>query len=269
MLKFKELRFELRASYAFIERAVNLLRRYFGWELVFLTYTIVNALTIGFIGVSSGQPKQVLYLVIGAVLWGFLSLIFHDLSENIAWERWEGTIEYTLMAPIRRFTHLAGNCMATVIYGLIRTIIVLLIVAMFLDIDLGKADLFAAAVILALSSVSFIGMGLIGGVLPLLSPEKGPQATHIMQALILLVSGVYYEISILPPWLQVISRFSPATYTLVAMRKALLEGAGLYELRSYALILLIMGVVLIPIGYLGFCIGEQHARRAGKLSRSG
>ena len=260
---------ESKAIVAFLERAINLSKRYIGWELVFLTYTLVNSLTIGLIGVSSGDPQRVLYLVIGAVLWSFLSLIFHDLSENIAWERWEGTIEYTLMAPVRRAVHLGGNCFATVVYGLFRTAIVLLLVAFFLKINLANANLAAVAVILALSSLSFIGLGLIGAILPLLSPEKGPQATHIIQALILLVSGVYYEVEILPHWMQFFSKLSPATYTLKAMRLALLEGAGLYELRGYILTLLVMGVILIPIGYIGFKIGEKHARRHGKLSRNG
>ncbi|MCD4786441.1 MAG: ABC transporter permease [Candidatus Eremiobacteraeota bacterium] len=272
MLKLKKrspVIMELRASVAFFERMMNLMRRYIGWEIVFLAYTLVNCLTIGLIGVSSGDPQRVLYLVIGAILWGFLSLIFHELSENIAWERWEGTIEHTLMAPILRATHLAGNCIATVIYGLARTALILVVVSMFLKVNLGNANLFAASVILAVSSLSFIGLGLIGGILPLLSPEKGPQATHIIQALILLVSGVYYEIEVLPRWLQFFSKISPATYTLKAMRLALLEGKGISDLKGYIIILLVMGIVLIPIGYIGFRIAENYARRAGKLSRSG
>lgn len=272
MLKLKKrspIMRELRASVAFFERMMNLMRRYIAWEIVFLVYNLVNCLTIGLIGVSSGDPKRVLYLVIGAVLWGFLSLIFEDLSQSIAWERWEGTIEHTLMAPILRATHLAGNCIATVIYGLIRTALILVVVAMFLKINLGNANLFAASVILVVSSLSFIGLGLIGGILPLLSPEKGPQATHIIQALILLVSGVYYEIEILPPWLQFFSKISPATYTLKAMRLALLEDKGISDLKGYIIILLVMGIVLIPIGYIGFRIAENYARRAGKLSRNG
>jgi len=261
--------YELKASVAFLERALNLMKRYIGWELVWMTYTLVNALTIGLIGVSSGDPKRVLYLVVGAVLWGFLSLIFHDLAENIAWERWEGTIEYTLMAPIHRITHLAGSCFATTVYGLVRTAIILIVVALFLKINLVNANFTSVAVILTLSSFSFIGLGLVGAVLPLLSPEKGPQATHIIQALILLVSGVYYEVEILPQWMQLLSKLSPATYTLKAMRLALLEGAGLYELRGYIFVLLLMGAILIPLGYFFFRMGEKYARTHGKLSRNG
>lgn len=87
---------EFRRSFALVERNFNLIKRYLGWEIVFLIYTIVNTLTIAFIGLSpdgSGQDR-VLYLVVGALLWGFLSVLFHEVAESVQWERWEGTIEY-------------------------------------------------------------------------------------------------------------------------------------------------------------------------------
>jgi ABC-2 type transport system permease protein len=260
---------ELKASFAFVERNLNLMKRYMGWEIVFLTYTVVNALSIAFIGVAMGDQRKVLYLVVGAVLWGFLSLLFHDISESIAWERWEGTIEYTLMAPISRLTHLLGSSLSTILYGLLRTIIILLIVAQFMDLSLRNANLLTAAVILAVSSLSFIGLGFLGAVLPLISPEKGPQATHILQAVILLISGVYYEIEVLPAWLQPFSNLSPATYTLKAMRLALLEGATLQMLWKPLLLLVAMGLVLLPLGFYTFQVGERYARRTGRLSRNG
>ena len=78
------------------------------------------------------------------------------------------------------------------------TCTVLIIVAQFLDLNVENENILAAAVILAISSLSFIWLGFLGAVLPLLSPEKGTQATHILQALILPVSGVCCETDVLP-----------------------------------------------------------------------
>jgi ABC-2 type transport system permease protein len=265
----QDIRREIKGLYAFIELNTNLLKRYIAWEVVFFNYAIVNALTIGLIGIAAGSAEKTLYLVIGAVLWSFLSLVFQDLSDKISWERWEGTIEFTLVAPIKRATHLAGCCLSAVLYGIIRTFVLLSIVALVLKINLSSANLPAAMIILGLSSLSFIGLGILGGILPLLSPEKGAQGSHILQAIILLISGVYYDVSILPGWMQVLSKISPATYTLQAMRSALLKEAGLLELKQHIIILSIMGAILIPLGYFCFCIAERYARRHGKLSRNG
>ncbi len=271
---------ELRASYAFVERNFYLVRRYLGWEVVFLVYTMVNTLTIGFIGVDStggtgGQPatalanERVLYLVIGALLWGFLSILFETVSEAVAWERWEGTIEYTFMAPVRRLTHLGGTCLFGIVYGVLRTALVLLAVVLFFRLNLQGANLGSAFVVLVVSSFSFMGLGLIAAVLPLMSPERGPQATHIVQALLLLVSGVYYDVAALPHWLQPLAALSPATYTLAAARDALLRGAGVAQLAPDLWRLVALGLVLIPLGLAAFGWGERYALQTGKLKRNG
>ncbi len=270
MMELTSRRRELRATYAFVARNFTLVRRYLGWEIVFLVYSAVNAITIGFIGLDSTDPgRKVLYLVIGALLWGFLSILFHEVAESVSWERWEGTIEYTFMAPIRRITHLGGMCFYAVIYGLARTVVILLAVKLFFKMDLAGANLVAGGVVLIASSFSFIGLGLMAAVLPLLSPERGSQATHIMEGVILLISGVYYEIEVLPAWVRPLSTISPATYTLRAVRGALLDGQPLSSLVPTILILLATGAVLIPLGLYVFSLGEQRAMRTGKLKRSG
>ncbi len=262
---------QIKASYAFLERNMHLCRRYLGWEIVFLVSTIVNTFAFGLIGKMMGGDtnENVLYLVIGALMWSFLSALFHEVSQTISWERWEGTLEYTFMAPVHRLTHLIGVCMFAIIYGLIRCIIVLIAAVLFFELNLEGANLLGAFLMIAASCLPFIGIGLGAAVLPLLSPEKGAQATQIIQGIILLVSGVYYGVDKLPLWMQPVSYASPATYTLLGVRGALLEGTPTWELLPYIWWLLISGIILIPIGFQIFLIGERYAKHHGKLKRSG
>ncbi len=188
---------------------------------------------------------------------------------GIAWERWEGTLEYTFMAPVRRFTQLLGNALYAITYGLFRAGVELAVCALFFGISLAGANLLTAAVVLVVSSLPFLGMGLACAVLPLLSRERGSQATHIFQALVLLVSGVYYDISVLPSWLQPFSTVSPATYTLRAMRAAILEGATLADVRRDIVILVAAGATLIPLGFACFALGERWAKKVGRLKIEG
>src|SRR5262245_66607185 len=66
----------LNTAYAFFERNWNLTRRYFGWEVVWLVYSLVSALTILFIAAATeritGQSVDtayfVLYLFIGTTI---------------------------------------------------------------------------------------------------------------------------------------------------------------------------------------------------------
>ncbi|HWI52090.1 MAG TPA: ABC transporter permease [Symbiobacteriaceae bacterium] len=263
---------QLSATYGFVERNWALTRRYIGWEVVWLVYGTVSTLTIGLIGADSqglaGQ-ERVLYLLIGALLWSYLSVLFQIMGETVAWERWEGTIEYTFMAPVHRFTYLSGQGLFAVTYGMIRTALILGITVLWFDLDMSHANLLGGFVVLAVASVSFLGLGLVAAVLPLLSPERGPQATHIIQGLLLLCSSVYYQVTVLPGWLQPFAKLNPATYALDAIRATWIGGVGLAEVWPALVKLLVTGAVLVPIGLLIFQAGERYALRTGKLKRNG
>jgi ABC-2 type transport system permease protein len=106
-------------------------------------------------------------------------------------------------------------------------------------------------------------------VLPLISPEKGTQLGFMAQGVMLVVSGVYYPVSVLPGWMQAISTISPATYALRGIRSAILEGATPADVWGDIWPLLVIGAVAIPLGLWVFRRGEQYAKRHGKLKRSG
>jgi ABC-2 type transport system permease protein len=269
---------EVIAVWGYIQRNYFLTKRYFMWELVWLTFTTVNAMSITFIGagvelVGGGEgtdtERLMTFLLVGALIWSYLSMIFDVLSETVQWERWEGTIEYTFMSPTSRVTHLLGMGVYAVVYGIARTAVVLGVAMLAFDLDLSEANYWAALVVLAVCSISLVGFGVVAAVMPLLSPEKGQQVTYIVSALLLLVSGVYYPVKVLPDWMQVIAQYSPVTYALEGSRAALQDGVGLSQLWGSIWPLLVMGVVFVPMGLFVFHLGESYAKRTGKLKRSG
>jgi ABC-2 type transport system permease protein len=278
-MRTRGLRIEANAFLGFFERQRDLYRRYWVWEVVWLVYSIVSTLSIGYLasglgavggaGARSGIAGVQLYLLIGSLLWSYLSLVFFEVSFAIAWERWEGTIEYTFMAPVRRVTHLLGICSFAIVYAMVRSVIILIVVGLAFRLDLSHADILAALVVLAAATLPVLGLGIFTSILPLLSPEKGEQMTVAVQGVLLLVSGVYYPLTVLPTVLRVVGQASPLTYTLTGIRSALLDHAGVGDLVGTIALLLAMGVVLIPGGVLFFARAERRAKRLGLLKRSG
>src|SRR5262245_43788895 len=261
---------ELKASYAFVERNFFLTRRYWGWELAFLVYSVAGALSISLIGAAAGDTRLLLTLMIGAIFWNYLSVVFGWIAETIQVERWEGTLEYTFMAPIRRWTQLLGSCVYAMGYGLIHTAVILIVMlAVFRNLDLHVENVPTALVFVLLGSFSFVGIGMMAAILPLLYVERGAQMTFVLQSCLLLISGVYYPISVLPEWMQALSRLSPATYVLNGVRAGLIHGTPITELAHDVIPLLISGVFLIPFGVWAFGRAELYAKRTGKLKRVG
>ena len=259
-----------------VERNVYLVKRYALWELAFFVWTVANTLTIAFIAdgmAASGARLDVnratTVLVIGAVIWAYLGIIFEILTETVAWERWEGTIEYTFMAPLSRVVHLSGMGLFAVVYGLVRAALLFGVMVFFFSLEIPQADFVTAIAVLAVASVSFIGIGMMTAVLPLISPEKGSQLGFIAQGMLLVVSGIYYSVEVLPEPMQWLATISPATYALEGVREAILEGAGIDRLWDELVPLVAIGVVSIPLGLAVFRRGERYAKQHGKLKRSG
>jgi ABC-2 type transport system permease protein len=270
------LRHELVGLGGVIERNIYLVKRYIWWDVAFFLWTVANTLTIVFIakgipavGGTIDVEKVTTILLVGAVIWAYLGIIFEILTETVAWERWEGTIEYTFMAPLSRPVHLFGMGIFAVGYGVVRAVLLFGVVAAFFSLHLPDADYVAAVVVLIVASISFIGIGMMTAVLPLISPEKGTQLGFVAQGLLLVVSGVYYPVSVLPQWMQWLATISPATYALRGCRAAIINGAGLTDLWTEIWALLVIGAVSVPLGLLTFRTGERYAKKHGKLKRSG
>jgi ABC-2 type transport system permease protein len=267
----------LNTAYAFFERNWNLTRRYLGWEVVWIVYSLVNALTILFIAAATeritGQAVDttffVLYLLIGTTMWSYLSAVFDVVAETIAWERWEGTIEYTLMAPVPRSLHLIGTCCYAVTYSIVRAALIFAVVSLLFNVNLANANIATALIVIAVGSISVIGLAIVAAVLPLLFTERGAQMTFVIHSSLLLISGVYAPVDVLPGWLQILAPLSPMTYVLRSVRAGLLDGAPPSAVAPDLLMLAVMGAVLIPGGLMVFRAAERHARRTGRLKRSG
>src|SRR5213594_1335053 len=264
--------------WAFVERQTNLWKRYWAWELVWLVYGVVNTLAITFIAEEAeqagvvapgGASHLVLFLLLGTLVWAYLSAVLDDISLVITWERWEGTIEHTLMAPVSRAVHLIGMSIFGVLHAIVRTLLIFAIAVPFFSVDLGQANWFAAAVVIVVGSVSVAGLGILTGVLPLLYPERGTQMSFMIQAVVLLISGVYYSVDVLPPWLRVFSYISPATYFLDGIRGAIIDGDGVQDLLGTLATLVLFGIVLVPGGIAVFAVAERWARKTGQLKRQG
>src|SRR2546423_901926 len=270
----------LRQAWAFVFRGYHLVRRYISWVIVRNFYAFVTSITIALIGVAANDYQLTLTLVIGALLWNFLSNLYSEIAMSIAYERWEGTLEYTFMAPVSRLIHLSGVSVFALCQSLITLVIVLTGLLLFTNIRFAGANMFGVLVVLLASTFAFVGLGLMAAVLPVMSPERGAEATHIFQGSLLLISGIYYPVQVLPRWVQPLSRLSPATYTLAACRKLVgignpastqkhLVGASIADVAPELVTLLLMGAVLMPLGLWVFGRLENWAKHTGKLKRTG
>ena len=80
------------------------------------------------------------------------------------------------------------------------------------------------------------------------------------------VSGVYYPIAVLPPWLQSVALALPSAHVFEGMRSVLLDGQFRWDHLLWAAGL---NVVYIALGVLVFRAAIGYAREHGALMQMG
>jgi ABC-2 type transport system permease protein len=147
-----------RPLWAFVFRDWHLTRRYLSWVLVFVFYAIVNSATIALIGKAQDDFRLTLTLLLGVLLWSFLSAMYNEIANSISYERWEGTLEYTFMAPVSRLIHLSGVSLFATVFSIVRTVIILVGLVLFIQVSVSGANLLGILVVLLVASLAFMGL---------------------------------------------------------------------------------------------------------------
>src|SRR5438067_12849627 len=99
----------LRQTWAFMFRGYHLTRRYLSWVIVFNFYALTGSAAVALIGVAAHDHQLTLTLVVGALLWNFLSILYNEIAMSLAYERWEGTLEYNFRPPVRGLARGGGR----------------------------------------------------------------------------------------------------------------------------------------------------------------
>ncbi|HAZ27447.1 TPA: ABC transporter [Candidatus Acetothermia bacterium] len=205
------------------------------------------------------------YIYVGAVLIGISWAVIADREHY-------GMLKYMYVAPLNILAYLLGRGVAQTAIATVATTITLLfgVAALGIPIPLGQVDwgLLAAALVLGLSALAFMGL-LLGGATLLTARHNESIGQGVAGALYLL-SGVVFPLDVLPRGLQWVGKGLPVTYWLEVLRRALLGDGGNEALRAIPtgqVMAILAGstVVLAVVSLLFFRWAEGVAHRRGLL----
>lgn len=204
-------------------------------------------------------------LLAGLLLWEVV--VRGNLSLSIAFleEMWSRNLGHLFVSPIRSWEMAAG----IVVVALLRTLLGLLPVSLLAWAFFGYSiytlgiPLIAFFVILQMFSWS-VGLAMSGLVM-----RVGQSAETFAWAAVFIVmpvSGVYYPVSALPGWLQVVAWSLPTSYIFEGMRAILAEKTVHWELLAFAFGL---SADYLVVGFQIFQWFFRASRRAGTLLGQG
>ncbi len=205
------------------------------------------------------------FVLIGIAFSGYLTTGLGSFSGSIRSEQVMGTLEAVLLTPTSTHFIIISSSLWSFIFTSIRVMAYLLIGVFLFDVNMSSANIFGALLVLALTIICFSCIGIISASFIMIF-KQGDPINWAFSTLSGLLGGVFYPITVLPEWLQNFSYLLPITYSLRAMRLALLQGHSLRALAPDIFALILFSIILIPISATIFKYAVKIAKKEGSLA---
>jgi len=166
-------------------------------------------------------------------------------SAVIPWERREQTFERLLLAPVSLFAVLWGKAMAGIVFGVLVSLVPLLIGTVGFGMEISQPWLLAGTVLV--SACAFASLGVLLASLP--SQQVGDVMIigNMTRLPLIFMSGIFISLEEMPDWSRPIAFLSPLTYCNDLMNQSV-TGSGSSYLSvplDWLVLLLFWGVFLL------------------------
>src|SRR5580704_7117725 len=255
---------------AMVLRYWYLLRSSWPRVLDLIYWPTVQMLMWGFlqtyIGQNAGFFARASGTFIGAVLlWDILFRGQLGFSVSFLEEMWARNLGNLMMSPLRPVEFVSALMIMSIVRLAIGLVPVSLLAIVFFGFNLYGLGLALAAFFANLMLTSW-AVGIFVSGLVLRNGLGAENMAWTIMFIFLPLTCVYYQVAILPQWLQVVAWALPPTYVFEGMRALLIEHTFRADLMLWSLGL---NIVLFGAGMLAFLELLKSARRNGSLMQTG
>ena len=177
---------------------------------------------------------------------------------SIVWDREFGFLKEVLVSPLSRSGVLAGKAVGAAIIAMAQGAI-MLVLAPIVNVPITLGKVLALLPLLLIVSLSLSGLGLLIG-----ARMRSQQGFQIVMQLVIFpmmfLSGIFFPVSGVATWLEVLSKLNPVTYGIDAIRQVFLgtEVAGVtvfghtMGIVDSAIVVAMVGAVLLTAAIWAF-----------------
>src|SRR5438093_4802107 len=195
---------------------------------------------------TGSKLNPFVFLIIGAGVWMISWMVLEGIGTSLRDEQIKGTLEQNFLAPINRFLLLVGTALAQIV---ITTILFVGVVAVsvLLLAPQGALGLLVAFGILMIGLIPLFGIGFVFAALVVRFKE--PYAfTQTMNVLFGVLAGAFYNVTVLPSWVRVVSAAIPQSIVIQDMRLAVESVGSIVGAFGSLIALLTMALVYAVLG---------------------
>ncbi|MCK5310380.1 MAG: ABC transporter permease [Thermoplasmata archaeon] len=209
------------------------------------TLATVQPYTVEIEDLVEGDPSYFQFVAPGIMAMVVMMSLMTGLPHAISYEKDTGTLDGMLVAPIHRLAIILGKVLAQTTRGMIQGILILLLAMLLFGVVI-YGNILIVLLIMLLTVLSFVGLG----ILVTSFTDKEETASMIMMTMMfpmMFLGGVFFPIEQMPGFMQTISSVLPLTYATSAMRKVMILGAGMGDITTEILFMVIFGLVFLLI----------------------
>jgi ABC-2 type transport system permease protein len=209
------------------------------------TLAVVKPFNVQTQGVVSGNPSYFDFIAPGIMAMTVMMSVMTGLPVAISQEKEVGTMDGMMVAPINRLSIILGKTLGQTARGLLQGVIIFLLAIGLFGVAIQGSVLLVFAMLL-LGVFSFVGLGIV-----ITSFTKDQETAQMLMMTLMFpmmfLSGVFFPIQQMPWYMQDISRILPLTYASDALRKVMVLGAGIPQISTDLIVLIVFGAVMIAI----------------------
>ena len=210
------------------------------------------------------QTTYLEFVAVGIAISAFMTLALGRVSAGIQQEQLAGTLESLLMTPTSPATVQLGAVFYDLLYVPLRTAVFLVVIALAFGLDFYASGVVPALVVLVVFIPFVWGLG-IASAGATLTFRRGSGAVGLGVTVLVLFSGAYYPLDLLPSWIATLAEFNPITVAVDGMREPLLGGTGWDGVGKAVAVLLPLAAVSLVVGAVAFRSALRRERRRGTL----
>jgi len=212
---------------------------------------------------AAGGDSQARFALIGNAIMVAVHIALVFMASVIESEKWTGTLLYWIASPSKWLPTMLGRSAADFGRALFDTLIIFAVFTPLIFPDISVLNLLRAIpiILLTLASASTIGW-LIGSVA--LPTRWGTMFANVAAYAMMILCGINFPVTALPPVIQTISRLLPVTNGLLATR-AIIAGATYGSVLTLLGKELLIGIVFGTIAWLAFGYRLNVLRQGGNL----
>jgi ABC-2 type transport system permease protein len=201
--------------------------------------------------------------ITGLAVLNYFMTGFSSLANAIRSEQMQGTLESVLLSPISVATVVVASSAWDFVLVTFHSSLYLFFGWLFFDVHF-QGNFLLAFLFLILTTLVLACLGILSASFAMVF-KRGDPFGILLGTGSALFSGVFFPTQLLGPGFSAVSRILPSTYGLDGIRRVLIEGHGLSQVREPLVTLFIFLAVLLPFSLWVFGRAVRRAKREGSL----